>query len=229
MKTFKTLGAVSLAVAGLVGMGCEKRETRTTTTTTTSTPSADTSATTTTPAAPTTAPADRVPGTMDRQPVSGTDTTSTVTTTTTEIYVMGEDGQRIMLHDSGLISDLQRKLKAEGLYMGEIDGKTSPELASALRQYQTQKNMTQTDALDRTTAERLGLEWNRFTASAEQKAEGIGSDVKRVSGEAATDLKEGAKAIKEDIKRGAAEGAGAVEEGARDVKKELDPATNPNR
>src|SRR5688500_16196247 len=101
MKTLKTLGFASLALA-LVAGACERREMRTGTrkeTTTTPTPAPS--------ATDTTATADRVPSTLDeRQPVSGTEstvpaatgtapaTTTTTTTTTSELYYVGADGSR---------------------------------------------------------------------------------------------------------------------------------------
>jgi peptidoglycan hydrolase-like protein with peptidoglycan-binding domain len=238
MKTFKAFGFASLALALALG-GCEKRETRTEART-------DTTTTPATTPAPTTATTDRVPDTLDRQPVSGTEssvpagstasgTTTTTTTTTSDIYYVGDDGNRLMLSDSSLITDMQRKLTDAGVYHGPIDGRTSPELATAIRDYQAKKNMEQTGTIDRSFASDLGLQWDRFTAKADTKMDEAGSDVKRVSGEAGHDLKEGAKDLGRDIKSGA-EKAGdkieagtkkagdKIEEGADKAEDKLDPA-----
>src|SRR6185503_9144948 len=103
----------------------------------------------TTPAVDTTAPADRVPSSLDdKQPVAGHEATTTTTTTTTTT-----SSDIFMLHDSILLTEVQRKLQNEGVYSGATDGRTSAELESSIRQYQAKKGLDQTGALDRRTTE----------------------------------------------------------------------------
>jgi hypothetical protein len=230
MSILKKISITSLALVSFAVLGCEKRETRTeTTSTTTTTPAAtetDTMATT-----------DRVPEPLDeRQPVAGHESTvpsgsetpttasetPTITTTTSDIYVVRQDGTRTMLHDTVIITDLQRKLSTDGVYQGATDGQTSPELSASIREYQRKHELEQTGTLDRSTAEKLGMKWDQFTSAVKEGASDLGSDVKRVSGEAADDVKAGATELGRDIKEGTSDTARELKEGAAKVEDRLD-------
>jgi peptidoglycan hydrolase-like protein with peptidoglycan-binding domain len=268
MSKFRTFIVSSLAVAGLAFAGCEKRS-----------PNADTQAKGTTES---TAPADRTPSSLDRQPVSGSDdtagsavpstagststgygtadqgqaptaapmgtgdtATTTTTTTTSDLYWTDEDGTRHMLHDSALITQVQQKLSTSGAYRGATDGKTSPELAAAIRDFQKKQGLPETGTIDRKTADAMGLDWSKFSAEGEsktigdtvrgaasdleQKANEVSGDIQRTAGEAEAgaesarqDFEAGAKELGRDVEEGANKAAGEIQEGARDVKRELD-------
>lgn len=51
----------------------------------------------------------------------------------------------------------QEELRRRNLFFGDVDGKETPELAIALRLYQTRKGFGSTGKLDRTTAQSLGI------------------------------------------------------------------------
>ena len=46
---------------------------------------------------------------------------------------------------------MQQKLKTAGLYNGQIDGKTSPDLKEAILAFQMQNRLPQTGAIDQQT------------------------------------------------------------------------------
>lgn len=202
MRTFQLLGVASLAF-GLLG-ACERKETITTHEVATAPP------TSSTPAVETTAPVDRVPSSLDeKQPVAGHEMPATASP---DIYTANEDGTRHMLHDSILITEVQRKLQNEGVYSGATDGRTSAELESSIRQFQAKKGLAQTGALDRPTTEALGLEWNRFEYKSDT---GIGADVKKAGSELIDDTKQGAKEIGREIKEGAEKAGTKIESGTK--------------
>jgi predicted small secreted protein len=224
MRTMKTLAITSLAVAGLAFAGCERRAPNVDDQARGYTPSTDPATrggagTTTTDRTEAT---DRVPEPLDRQPVAGREPGSTVpgTTTTTEttatasdIFVMNDDGTRTMLHDSALLTQVQQKLSSEGLYTGTVDGRATPELASAIREYQAKKGLPQTGAIDKRTADAMGLEWSRLSAGG---ASGTMGDTMR---EAGRDIESGARDLGRDIKEGAERTGERIEEGAEDIRR----------
>ncbi len=53
---------------------------------------------------------------------------------------------------------VQEELRRRNLFFGDVDGQETPELAAALRLYQTHKGFTCTGQIDRTTAKSLGIE-----------------------------------------------------------------------
>jgi hypothetical protein len=55
------------------------------------------------------------------------------------------------------IRDVQEELRKRNMYFGDVDGKMTPELVSALRKYQTRKGFIVTGAVDETTAQSLHL------------------------------------------------------------------------
>jgi peptidoglycan hydrolase-like protein with peptidoglycan-binding domain len=141
---------------------------------------------------------------------------------------MSDDGTRSMLHDSALLTQVQQKLAAEGIYQGPTDGKSSPELAAAIREYQAKQGLEQTGAIDHKTADALGLEWSKFDSDSktigdtlrgaagelENKAEGVRQDVE-------SGLKHGAS----EVEKGANKAAAEIQDTARDAEKKLDEQT----
>jgi len=55
------------------------------------------------------------------------------------------------------IKKAQQALKDKGVYNGDIDGKMNPQFEAALRDYQTQNQLTASGKLDRATMAKLGL------------------------------------------------------------------------
>lgn len=55
------------------------------------------------------------------------------------------------------IREVQEELRKRNLYFGDVDGKTSPDLANALKRYQARKGFPVTGAVDETTATSLNV------------------------------------------------------------------------
>ena len=51
----------------------------------------------------------------------------------------------------------QQKLKDDGDYTGQIDGKMGPKTAQALKKFQQSNGLSQTGRLDQQTASKLGI------------------------------------------------------------------------
>ena len=62
----------------------------------------------------------------------------------------GQAGTPVNLSESQ-IRQVQQKLKTAGLYDGQIDGKTSPDLREAIMEFQMQNRLPQTGAIDQPT------------------------------------------------------------------------------
>jgi hypothetical protein len=56
------------------------------------------------------------------------------------------------------IRDVQEELRKRNMYFGDVDGKMTPELESALKNYQARKGFTVTGAIDTTTAASLNVQ-----------------------------------------------------------------------
>jgi hypothetical protein len=232
MRHFNTLIVTSLALVGLAFAGCEKKATTTTTTETTTTAPA----TTPPPAATAPAPVETTPAPAepDRKPVSGSEPIATTPPASSEptpatpparseptaatppateasggdVFWISDGGKRAMLHDSGLITQVQQKLSKAGIYKGATDGRSSEELATAISNFQFRKGLPKTGAIDRYTAEAMGLEWAKFQ----------GGDTKPTS-DILTDVEKKASAVESDVEKG-------LKEGASDVEKEANKAAN---
>jgi peptidoglycan hydrolase-like protein with peptidoglycan-binding domain len=55
------------------------------------------------------------------------------------------------------VKEAQQKLKDDGEYQGQVDGKLGPKTASAVKQYQQKTGLKQTGRLDRDTMSKLGV------------------------------------------------------------------------
>src|SRR5665213_1328354 len=83
---------------------------------------------------------------------------------------MGSTSDKSMHHStaknamgSHRVKEAQQKLKDDGEYQGQVDGKLGPKTASAVKQYQQKNGLKQTGHLDRDTMSKLGV--NRTTGS----------------------------------------------------------------
>jgi peptidoglycan hydrolase-like protein with peptidoglycan-binding domain len=63
------------------------------------------------------------------------------------------------------IKDLQRQLASRGLYQGKVDGSPGAMTASALRNFQIQQHLENSNGLDAPTRDALGLQWDRQPVS----------------------------------------------------------------
>ena len=128
-----------------------------------------------------------------------------------------------MLHDSALITQVQQKLSAAGVYAGPTDGKTSPELAAAIKEFQAKQGIDQSGAIDHKTADALGLDWSKFhsgsTATGESKTMG-----ETIRG-AASDVEKGLKQGASEAESGANKAAGEIKDTAKDAEKKLEEQT----
>jgi peptidoglycan hydrolase-like protein with peptidoglycan-binding domain len=77
---------------------------------------------------------------------------------------MGSDSDKSMHHSmaknsmgSDRVKEAQQKLKDDGEYQGQVDGKLGPKTASAVKQYQQKNGLKQTGRLDRDTMSKLGV------------------------------------------------------------------------
>jgi hypothetical protein len=238
MRRFNTFAIAGLAALGLTTAACERRsptadtqgrgyvetrdpsvasETRTETTTTTETETD-----------------------LDRQPVAGTETTTPMPSDTAaapstapstgmvahdsdtaagagDIHWVSEDGERTTISDSTLVTRIQQKLKAEGVYDGPTDGRASAETTAALREYQAKRGLPQTGSIDERTASALELEWDKMKVSGSTAGERLDT--------AGSEMKEGAKELGRDLKGEAHKAGENIEEGAKDVRDFVDDKT----
>ncbi len=67
---------------------------------------------------------------------------------------------------------LQQSLKDQGFYKGEVNGKVSPDLTVAIRDFQKSKNLPVQGTLDRKTIEALGMDANEIQPVRGQGQEG---------------------------------------------------------
>lgn len=58
---------------------------------------------------------------------------------------------------SGMVKQAQQKLKDDGDYQAQVDGKFGPKTAAAVKQYQQKNGLKQTGRLDRGTLSKLGV------------------------------------------------------------------------
>jgi hypothetical protein len=63
------------------------------------------------------------------------------------------------------VRQVQEELRKRNLYFGDVDGHTTPELANALKRYQTRKGFEVTGAIDEATAVSLGVQPVQAVAS----------------------------------------------------------------
>lgn len=176
MKTFKYLSLiVGLAGFAVGGAACERRARM-----------SDEQAKYSPPAREPSLPAPVAPSTpapvIERQPVAGA-----------EIYALTDNGQRVEIHDTIALSQLQQRLAHEDLYKGTIDGHPSAELTAAVRTFQAKYQLSDTGVIDHTTAAKLGLDWERLTNR------NLGADMKK----AIEDVKYEAKKVGREVKQSA--------------------------
>ena len=81
---------------------------------------------------------------------TGTPGATTQAPSTTMPSQQGQAGTPVNLSESQ-IRQVQQKLKTAGLYRGQIDGKTSPDLKEAILSFQMQHRLPQTGAIDQQT------------------------------------------------------------------------------
>jgi peptidoglycan hydrolase-like protein with peptidoglycan-binding domain len=55
------------------------------------------------------------------------------------------------------VREVQRKLKDDGDYMGQVDGKFGPQTAQAIKKFQKSNGLEQSGQLDQQTASKLGI------------------------------------------------------------------------
>jgi peptidoglycan hydrolase-like protein with peptidoglycan-binding domain len=78
---------------------------------------------------------------------------------------MGSTSDKSMSHHSmskssmgsDRVKQAQQKLKDDGEYQGQVDGKLGPKTAAAVKQYQQKNGLKQTGRLDRDTLGKLGV------------------------------------------------------------------------
>jgi peptidoglycan hydrolase-like protein with peptidoglycan-binding domain len=78
---------------------------------------------------------------------------------------MGSTSDKSMSHHlmskssmgSDRVKQAQQKLKDDGEYQGQVDGKLGPKTAEAVKQYQQKNGLKQTGRLDRDTLGKLGV------------------------------------------------------------------------
>ena len=61
------------------------------------------------------------------------------------------------------VTDLQQKLKQQGFYNGQIDGKWGPETQTAVKDFQKKEDLPVTGQLDPQTMQKLGIQMNEGT------------------------------------------------------------------
>ncbi len=239
MKRFHAFAIAGLAALGL-STACEKRAPTADTQGRGYVESRDPNApgsspsTTTTPSTDTTgaAPSGTAGSDLDRQPVSGTggdtaattpttpDSTGTGTTTSTDVYWVADDGERTVISDSTLITRVQQKLKEAGVYQGETDGRVSAELGPAIRQYQAKRGLPQSGAIDKRTADALGVDWDKAKVSGRDEGQTATDAIK----EGGAKIEAGANEALEGTRAGAAEAGRDLEAGANEAAEETKAA-----
>lgn len=103
-----------------------------------------------------TEPMAREPGARDEevQPVAGREGD--------QLMVRSEEGKDQPITDEATIRKIETKLQAEGLDVGEADGKVDTQLKSAITQFQMKQGLPSTGHIDRQTAQALGLDWKQL-------------------------------------------------------------------
>jgi peptidoglycan hydrolase-like protein with peptidoglycan-binding domain len=66
-----------------------------------------------------------------------------------------------------VVRDVQEELRRRNMYFGDVDGKTSPEFAAALKRYQTRKGFPTTGEIDPMTVASLDIETTTPAANKE--------------------------------------------------------------
>jgi hypothetical protein len=74
------------------------------------------------------------------------------------------------------LTTVQRELRARKYYLGPIDGRASPELKSALQEFQTARGLDGHGEVDEETLRALGLRKEAEPSSAESRALRLGRD-----------------------------------------------------
>lgn len=242
MNKFKTLALSIVALGGLALGGCEKRAPSADQQGKGYVASTDPASTTATPS--TTAPsATATPATDDRQNVAGRDLGAAVSDTVSDVYWVDTTGNRAVLHDTATLTQIQQRLAADGFYRGQNDGKTSPELTAAIRQFQAKKGLAETGMIDNQTADAMGLDYAKLSAkpgaatttddTLGAKADRAGEKAETKAGELRGEMREGADKLRdktgtaaEDTKAGAKQLGNEVEAGARDMGRDLESGAN---
>ena len=231
MSKIKMLALGVVTVGGLAFAGCEKRAPTTDQqgkgTVATTDPRAPSEPTATTPA-----PSALPVASDEKQPVAGRD----MAVAGADLFWVAGDGKRAMIHDTALLTQIQQRLATDGVYTGATDGRTSPELAAAIRQFQAKKGLAETGSIDRTTADAMGLDWAKLSAPAAggsetmgEKADRAGAAIENKAGELRGQAKQGAEKLGEKMDNAGGETeAGAkrlgteVEAGAKDFGRQVE-------
>ena len=73
------------------------------------------------------------------------------------------------------VTDLQQKLKQQGFYNGQIDGKWGPETQTAVKDFQKKQDLPATGQLDPQTMQKLGIQMNEGSTSGNSGSSSSGS------------------------------------------------------
>lgn len=63
------------------------------------------------------------------------------------------------------VRQVQEELRRRNLYFGDVDGQASPDLANALKRYQTRKGFAVTGTIEEETARSLNVQWQESSAA----------------------------------------------------------------
>lgn len=80
------------------------------------------------------------------------------------------------------VKEAQQKLKDEGDYTGQVDGKFGPQTAQAVKQYQQKNGLRQTGHLDRRTLTKLGVGATSGSSTPEGNGHSGGAQMQKPSG-----------------------------------------------
>jgi len=91
---------------------------------------------------------------------------------------MGSTSSKSMSHHSmrsNRVKQAQQKLKDDGEYQGQVDGKLGPKTAEAVKQYQQKNGLKQTGRLDHNTLGKLGVNGTTGSGSSAPAADSSNS------------------------------------------------------
>lgn len=103
---------------------------------------------------------------QQRQPVSGRDANQLP-----GLLITDQKGRSWAVSNTDVVRNVEQKLQAAGYNPGSVDGIADQQLAAAIIKFQTAKGLKATGALNRETANAMGLTWDELLSRSQPPAE----------------------------------------------------------